>query len=51
MKKIEIEKYAFDIKDALDKIMNTEPKKDYVIIEKDHGRKHRKKKSIKQDTK
>ena len=49
-KNIELRKYSLDLEKELDNIMNIE-KKDYITIEKDNGREHKKNKTKLQDSK
>ena len=49
-KNIELRKYSLDLEKELDDIMKIE-KKDYIIIEKDNGREHKKNKEKFQDSK
>lgn len=49
-KNIDIRKYAFDLKKALDEFMNIEPKKGYITIKEFDASKHRKKKSKESNT-
>lgn len=49
-KKIELRKYSLNLEKELNNIMNIE-KKDYITIEKENGREHKKNKANLQDSK